>query len=126
MFARPSARPTIKSFFTPIYYDKTLNNTAVPSDTPMYSTSSDSKPRAILRRNGEAKWPHGVASGGTVTDMLEYLSLTKVTNDYGIVLWLQAHYVESFGRIERLDGLVVNDEPNRYVVLFLNFKTTFS
>ncbi|EAT91297.2 hypothetical protein SNOG_01648 [Parastagonospora nodorum SN15] len=69
--------------------------------------------RPILRRNGETKWPHGVASGGTVTDMLEHLSLTKITSDYAIVIWLQAHYIEPFGRIERLDGLVVNDEPNR-------------
>jgi hypothetical protein len=92
----------------------------------MYDISSHPKPQPNLRRNGEKKWPHGVASGGTVTDMLEYLSLTKVTSDYGIVLWLNAHYIEPFGRIERLDGLVVNDEPNRCVVFFLNFKTTFS
>lgn len=115
MFAMSSARPTIKSFFTPIYYDTILNHTAASSYTPMYNISSVPKPQPILGRNGEKKWRHGVASGGTVTDMLEYLSLTKVTSDYGIVIWLQAHYIEPFGRIERLDGLVVNDEPNRYV-----------
>jgi hypothetical protein len=64
----------------------------------------------MLRQNNEARWPHGVLSGGTVIDMLEYLSITPNTSDYALVLWLETHYIEPCGRIERLDGIVVTNE----------------
>jgi hypothetical protein len=57
-------------------------------------------------------WPHGVASGGTVIDMLECLSTTTRTSDYELVFWLEAHYIEPFDTIERLDGLVVTEEKD--------------
>jgi hypothetical protein len=67
----------------------------------------------MLRQRGETKWPHGVIAGGTLIDMLEYLNVTIRTSDHALVLWLHAHYIEPFGRIERLDGLVVNDDKHR-------------
>jgi hypothetical protein len=57
--------------------------------------------------DGEEQWPNGVLSGGMVIDLLECLSASTRTPDYALFLWLKAHYVEPFGRIERLDGLVV-------------------
>jgi hypothetical protein len=62
-----------------------------------------------------AVWPHGVASGGTIIDMLECLSTTTRTSDYELVLWLQTHYIEPFGRIERLDGLIVTEPKDMCV-----------
>jgi hypothetical protein len=58
------------------------------------------------------RWPRGVLAGGIVIDMLEHLSGTSTTSDYSMVLWLQAHYIEPFGRIERLDGMVVTEEDD--------------
>jgi hypothetical protein len=66
----------------------------------------------MLRRSEVTRWPYGVLSGGIVIDMLECLSTTSRTSDYAIVLWLQAHYIEPFGRIERLDGLVVEEDED--------------
>ncbi|KAF1918113.1 hypothetical protein BDU57DRAFT_410384, partial [Ampelomyces quisqualis] len=65
-----------------------------------------------LRQNAEKRWPHGVLSGGTVIDMLEYLSLTAHASDYVFVMWLQRHYIQPFGRIERLDGLLVTHDQD--------------
>lgn len=45
-------------------------------------------------------------------DLLECLSHTTQKTDYAFVLWLQSHYIEPFGRIERLDGLVVTQEED--------------
>ncbi|KAH7073910.1 hypothetical protein BKA63DRAFT_604208 [Paraphoma chrysanthemicola] len=59
--------------------------------------------------SSDERWPDGVLSGGMVIDLLECLSRTTQTPDYALVLWLKAHYVEPFGRIERLDGLVVTE-----------------
>lgn len=59
------------------------------------------------RQNQEKKWPNGVLWGRRVVDILECLSTTGHTYDYEVVLWLVTHYVEPFGRIGGLDGLVV-------------------
>ena len=66
----------------------------------------------MLRQNGTLRWPHGVISGGVVIDMLECFSATNQMSDYELVQWLQAHYIEPFGRIERLDGLVITDKKD--------------
>lgn len=57
-------------------------------------------------------WPMGVLSGGVIIDMLEYLSHTAREADRALVLWLQKHYIEPFGRVDRLDGLIVSDESH--------------
>jgi hypothetical protein len=44
--------------------------------------------------------------------MLEYLSRTALSADYELVLWLQTHYIEPFGRVDRLDGIVVTEEQH--------------
>lgn len=58
----------------------------------------------------EPRWPLGVLSGGTVIDMLEYLSQTTRTSDYALTLWLEKHYIKPFGRIDRMDGLIITNE----------------
>lgn len=76
------------------------------------------RPRAhppSLRNNAETRWPRGVLSGGTVIDMLEYLSVTAEPSDYAFVMWLHRHYIQPFGRIERLDGLLVMHDEDQYV-----------
>lgn len=40
-------------------------------------------------------------------DILECLTKTLNTKDWSIALWLQEHYIAPFGRVDRLDGLVV-------------------
>jgi hypothetical protein len=69
----------------------------------------------MLQQNGAPGRPHGVASGGTVIEMLECLSTTTRTSDYKLILWLQTHYIDPFGRIERLDGLVVTESKDMCV-----------
>ncbi|KAL5121488.1 hypothetical protein ACEQ8H_000560 [Pleosporales sp. CAS-2024a] len=59
--------------------------------------------------NNGQQWPHGVVAGGMIIDMLECLSRTIDPKDYALAIWLQKHYIEPFGRIERLDGLVVTE-----------------
>jgi hypothetical protein len=73
-------------------------------------------PYPMLRNNDVQKWPNGVISGGIIIDMLELFSRTGEDYDYKLVLWLQMHYISPFGRIERLDGLVVTKDEDRYVV----------
>jgi hypothetical protein len=63
-----------------------------------------------------ADWPAGVVSGGIILDMLECLSQTGDADDYKLVVWLLWQYNEPFGIIERLDGLVVTKEEDRYVI----------
>jgi hypothetical protein len=87
---------------SPPYY----NAQNSPSQPPSMS------PNPMPRQSGVPKWSHGVLSGGVVIDMLECLSMTTRTTDYELILWLQAHYIEPFGRIERLDGLVVTEEKH--------------
>jgi hypothetical protein len=76
--------------------DNTLNDKAV--STP---------PQKLME---EPRWPLGVLSGGTVIDMLEHLSQTTRTPDYALTLWLEQHYIKPFGRIDRMDGLIVTNE----------------
>ncbi|KAF1844635.1 uncharacterized protein K460DRAFT_95438 [Cucurbitaria berberidis CBS 394.84] len=65
------------------------------------------KPGPKMRQNGSTNWPHGVLAGGIVIDILEHLSGTSRQRDWSIALWLQEHYIIPFGRVERLDGLIV-------------------
>jgi hypothetical protein len=78
----------------------------------IYPPLQTPKLHGILRANKVKNWSRGVLSGGIVIDMLERLSTTTRTSDYAIVLWLQAHFIEPFGRVERLDGLVVTKEED--------------
>ncbi|KAH7089529.1 hypothetical protein FB567DRAFT_618742 [Paraphoma chrysanthemicola] len=66
--------------------------------------------------NSDDRWPDGVLSGGMVIDLLECLSRTTREPDYALVLWLKAHYIEPFGRIERLDGLVVTETQDHMFI----------
>jgi hypothetical protein len=47
-----------------------------------------------------------------IIGMLECLSRTTLSTDYELVLWLQAHYIEPFGRVEMLDGIVVTEDKH--------------
>ena len=64
------------------------------------------------RQNSETKWPNGVLSAGRIIDILESLSTMRSTYDYEIVLWLLANYVEPFGKLGGLDGLVVTKQED--------------
>ena len=90
-FRTPSPSWLVRQAYPPVY---------IPKRDPM------------VRESGETKWPSGVLSGGRIIDMMESLSSTGKVNDYALVLWLQEHYVVPFGRIERLDGLVVTDKED--------------
>ncbi|CAO2648606.1 Nn.00g078730.m01.CDS01 [Neocucurbitaria sp. VM-36] len=65
------------------------------------------EPGPVTRQNGSTVWSHGVLSGGVLIDILEHISATSSKKDWSIALWLQEHYIAPFGRVERLDGLVV-------------------
>lgn len=77
------------------------------------------EPAPSVRQNAEKRWPHGVLSGGTVIDMLEYLSQTGTGRNYVYVRWLLKEYILPFGRIDRLDGLVVKHEDDLYVYVLV-------
>ncbi|KAF2826276.1 hypothetical protein CC86DRAFT_292942, partial [Ophiobolus disseminans] len=64
------------------------------------------------RQNEQKKWPNGVLWGRRIIDIIECLSTTGEIYDYEVALWLRTHYVEPFGRIDGLDGLVVTEKEH--------------
>ncbi|KAH7412120.1 hypothetical protein DE146DRAFT_771989 [Phaeosphaeria sp. MPI-PUGE-AT-0046c] len=79
-----------------------MDKTLIPTSASKPDQQQVQKPR----------WPLGVLSGGVIIDMLEHLSQTARVDDYALVLWLQKHYIEPFGRIDRLDGLIVANDTH--------------
>ncbi|KAH7392798.1 hypothetical protein BKA66DRAFT_606758 [Pyrenochaeta sp. MPI-SDFR-AT-0127] len=74
------------------------------------------KPSPETRQKQTTFWVHGVLSGGMLIDILEYLSATQRPIDWGLSLWLQENYIAPFGRVERLDGLVVASMQHRDMI----------
>lgn len=75
------------------------------------------KPGPEMRQNSSTSWPHGVLSGGMLIDILEHLSGTQQKMDWSLSLWLQEHYIAPFGRVERLDGLVVASKNHMALII---------
>jgi hypothetical protein len=65
----------------------------------------------------ETHWPHGVLSGGTLIDILESLSTTANVADSAYTQWLHTHYIEPFGLVDRLDGLVVQHADDSGILI---------
>ncbi|OAL55620.1 hypothetical protein IQ07DRAFT_595298 [Pyrenochaeta sp. DS3sAY3a] len=87
--------------------------TPQPKPTPRHVapyTTHIVRPDPPVRQNTTTHYPHGVLSGGMLLDLLT--QLTQLTchpapYDYHLFAWLQKHYLDPFGTVDRLDGIVV-------------------
>lgn len=137
--ANMASSPALSSSSTTAISTSSDANTSVPDDTcvstplthrepPSRQPSHFSMDKTSTTRSAstplqklmeEPRWPLGVISGGTVIDMLEHLSQTTQHSDYALTVWLEKHYVKPFGRIDRLDGLIVGNELHLWVFTLL-------
>ncbi|KAF2243346.1 hypothetical protein BU26DRAFT_116379 [Trematosphaeria pertusa] len=59
---------------------------------------------------------YGVVSRRILIDIADGLSGTDCPNDWAMSLWIQEHYIQTFGHINRLDGIIVKSAEGKVMI----------